>query len=68
MDWIANNLYWTDTLNRRLEVLDLDSTHKTELLQAGPHAAPRAIAVDPSTRYFTIFMHHLFFNRSFNTN
>ena len=53
VDWIANNLYWTDTLNRRLEVLDLDSIHKTELLQTGPHSGPRAIAVDPRTRYLT---------------
>ena len=50
VDWIANNLYWTDTLNRRLEVLDLDSNERAELLQTGPHSAPRAIVVDPSTR------------------
>ena len=51
VDWITNNLYWTDTLNRRLEVLDLDSNHKTELLRTGAHTAPRAIVIDPSTRY-----------------
>ena len=51
MDWIANNLYWTDTLNRKLEVLDINSTYYvTELLQTGLHTAPRAIVVDPSTR------------------
>ena len=51
MDWITNKLYWTDTLNRKLEVLDIDSKNATELLDTGLHTAPRAIVVDPSTRY-----------------
>ena len=50
VDWVANNLYWTDTLNRRLEVLDLDTKHSAELLQTGAHSAPKAIVVDPNTR------------------
>ena len=60
MDWIANNLYWTDTLNRRLEVLDIDSEYRTELLRTGTHSAPKAIVVDPSTRYetrYSVAMH-----------
>lgn len=51
VDWVANNLYWTDTLNRKLEVLDIDSTHTTTLIDTGLHTAPRAIVVDPNTRY-----------------
>ena len=51
VDWIANNLYWTDTLNRKLEVLDIDSAHISEVVDTGLHTAPRAIVVDPSTRY-----------------
>ena len=50
LDWISNNLYWTDTLNRRLEMLDIDSEYKTVLLSTGAHSAPKAIVVDPSTR------------------
>ena len=50
MDWIANNLYWTDGYYNRLEALDLDTLYRTELLQTGPHTAPRAIVVDPNTR------------------
>ena len=50
MDWIANNIYWTDTVNRRLEVLDIDSNAISELLRTDAHSAPRAIVVDPSTR------------------
>ena len=52
MDWVANNLYWTDTLGRRLEVHNLDSQHTTTLLQSDAHSAPKAIVVDPSTRYY----------------
>ena len=51
VDWIANNLYWTDALNRRLEVFDIDAKNATELLQTGAHSAPKAIVVDPKTRY-----------------
>ena len=51
VDWISNNLYWTDGLNRRLQVLDLDSKHRSELLRTGAHSAPRAIVTDPSTRF-----------------
>lgn len=50
MDWIANNLYWTDSFYNRLEVLDLDIMYRTELLRTGAHTAPRAIVVDPNTR------------------
>lgn len=58
MDWIANNLYWTDTLGRKLEVYNLDSKHTTMLLQSDAHSAPKAIVVDPSTRYakYTIIL------------
>ena len=55
MDWITNNLYWTDTLNRRLEVLDIDLEYKTELLRTDAHSAPKAIVVDPSTRYMKYY-------------
>ena len=50
VDWIANNLYWTETLSRTLEVFSIDTAYSTELLASGPHSAPRAIVVDPSTR------------------
>ena len=50
VDWIANNLYWTDGIYARLEVLDLDTMNRAELLQTGAHTAPRGIVVDPSTR------------------
>lgn len=50
LDWVGNNLYWTDALYSRLEVLDLDSMARVELMRIGPNSVPRAIAVDPSTR------------------
>ena len=51
MDWIANNLYWTDAFQHKVEVFDLDSEHITELVRSNAHSAPKAIVVDPSTRY-----------------
>lgn len=50
MDWIANNIYWTDLVNMRIQVLDLDTMFTSNLLQAEPDSMPTAIAVDPSTR------------------
>ena len=50
VDWIANNLYWTDTLSRKVEVHNLDSQQTITLLQSDAHSAPKAIVVDPSTR------------------
>ena len=50
MDWIGNNLYWTDARYARIEVMDMDSMQRMELLRAGGNTIPRAIAVDPSTR------------------
>ena len=51
IDWIGNNLYWVDSLWARIEVMNLDTRSRRELLQTGPNTNPRAIAVDPTTRY-----------------
>lgn len=51
LDWIGNNLYWTDAFYARIEVMDLDTRHRRELMRTGNNTIPRAIAVDPSTRY-----------------
>lgn len=50
IDWIGNNLYWTDAVWARIEVMDLDSGYRTEVLRTGPNTNPRAIIVDPTTR------------------
>ena len=50
VDWIGNNLYWTDAVYARIEVMDMDTRHRTELLRTGSNTIPRAIVVDPSTR------------------
>lgn len=46
VDWIARNLYWTDTGTDRIEVTRLDGQHRRVLLHEGL-AEPRAIAVAP---------------------
>ena len=50
LDWIANNLYWTDSFWARIEVMDLDTRERAELIRTGNHTIPRAIVVDPMNR------------------
>lgn len=50
IDWIGNNLYWTDAVWARIEVMNLDTLYRTEVLRTGANTNPRAITVDPTTR------------------
>ena len=50
VDWVANNLYWTDSFWSRIEVMDLDTRERAELIRTGNHSIPRAIVVDPMTK------------------
>ena len=50
LDWVTNNLYWTDAVWSRIEVMDLDTRERAELVRTGNHSIPRAIVVDPVTR------------------
>lgn len=50
VDWVSNKLYWVDAVWARIEVLDLDSLLRAEVLRIGPNTLPRAIAVEPTTR------------------
>ena len=46
-DWVGRKIYWTDTENRTIEVLDpATGFHKT-LINTGEGSKPRAIVVDP---------------------
>ena len=51
VDWIGNNLYWTESITGNIEVLDLDTFERAVIINAGAEAVPRGIAVDPATRY-----------------
>lgn len=46
LDWIANNLYWVDAAWARIEVLDLDTMYRAQLLRTGANTNPSSIAVD----------------------
>ena len=50
LDWVTNNLYWSDSFWSRIEVMDLDTGERAELIRTGTHSIPRAIVVDPITR------------------
>ena len=51
VDWVANNLYWTDEFWARIEVMDLDTRERAEVIRTGNHTVPRGIVVDPINRY-----------------
>ena len=50
VDWVSNKLYWVDAVWARIEVLDLDSLYRAEILRTGPNTNPRAIAIEPLNR------------------
>ena len=52
VDWINAKLYWTDTQNKTVEVLDPSRGYRTALILTGRGSSsmPRAIVVDPQTR------------------
>ena len=50
VDWVSNKLYWVDAVWARIEVLDLESMLRAEVLRTGPSTLPRGIAVEPTTK------------------
>ena len=49
-DWIGHNLYWSDSFWARIEVLDLNSSERAEVIRTGATTVPRGVAVDPNNR------------------
>lgn len=52
IDWIHDKLYWTDSGTSRIEVANLDGTHRKVLLWQNMEK-PRAIALHPIEGYET---------------
>lgn len=50
VDWVSNKLYWVDAAWARIEVLDLESRYRAEVLRVGPNTNPEAIALEPQLR------------------
>lgn len=50
VDWVSNKLYWIDSLWARIEVMDIASGQRAELLRTNNHSIPRGIALDPIAR------------------
>ena len=51
VDWVGNNLYWTELQHRRIVVQDLDTGQNSSLLQALADETFRSIALDPTQKY-----------------
>ena len=58
MDWIARNLYWTDTGTDRIEVARLNGTSRRVLI-SDDLDEPRAIALDPAAGCVIRIPYHL---------
>ncbi|KAJ8874701.1 hypothetical protein PR048_025567 [Dryococelus australis] len=46
VDWVAHNIYWTDTGSKRIEVARLNGRSRRVLLWSGIDD-PRSLALDP---------------------
>lgn len=58
IDWIHDKLYWTDSGTSRIEVANLDGTHRKVLLWQDMEK-PRAIALHPIEGYVSNHSHQL---------
>lgn len=47
VDWVANNIYWTDSMHKIVEVARLDGS-SAKIIINNSLDSPRAIAVFPS--------------------
>ena len=50
VDWVANNIYFTDTGTNRIEVARLDGSGRRAIIWRDV-ISPRSIAIDPSEGY-----------------
>lgn len=48
IDWLARNIYWTDTGTNRIEVSRLDGSARRVLVSGGGLDQPRGIELDPT--------------------
>ena len=49
-DWLNKKLYWSDTENQQIEVMDPNTRDRMQLVETGLNTTPRDVAVDPNTR------------------
>ena len=54
VDWVSNKLYWTDRGTQNIDVLDLTSGYRANIVQTGSGTNPRAIVLDPQNRYMAV--------------
>lgn len=49
VDWVARNLYWTDSVTENIEVSTLDGAFRKVLLSENV-TSPRGLVLDPRTQ------------------
>jgi DNA-binding beta-propeller fold protein YncE len=69
VDWITNKLYWTDTGEDTISVLDLNTNIRKTLFNLSSESVnsvePRAIVIDPLTRLISNSLVNITFLDSF---
>ena len=55
-DWVNRKLYWTDAEDNDIEVMDPVTTQRKVLISTGNATNPRAIVVDPQTKYVEVHL------------
>ena len=53
LDWVARNVYWTDSGKKTVEVARIDDPSVRRVLFDEQVKNPRGIAIHPSARYIT---------------
>ena len=51
VDWVTNKLYWVESRNTSIQVLDLSTGARHRLINTGPRSKPRSLVLDPSTEH-----------------
>ena len=59
VDWIARNLYWTDTKTDTIDASRLDGSLRAVIISSGLDS-PRAISLDPKYGYLLMLSTFLF--------
>ncbi len=49
IDWVSDNIYWTDAETHRVEMTNLDGTKQKTIAETNLDK-PHAIAVDPESK------------------
>ena len=63
IDWVANNIYWTDMRLDSIEAAHIDGSNRSVILSEGLDA-PRALALDPRSGFVLLILIDIIFEKT----